>query len=112
MRVFDIESEGALLTVAIAKFEYSDNGNDAYAMLEVEENGEAGRCIAMLTANLDEVLKGYSYIDSNNPYGFERFVEENELGKKTGILIQSGFCEYNLYRMCDDLKNLKAGEIL
>lgn len=112
MKAFEIELEGELFTVAIQKFKYETNMNDAYILTEIEENGELGQPFATMTVNLEKVNKGYCFINSNTLCNFEKFVEDNNLGVKTDYKTNSGYCTYNLYRMCNKLANLKVGEFL
>lgn len=112
MKAFEIELESELFTVAIQKFKYETNTNDAYILTEIKESGELGQPFATMTVNLEKVNKGYCFIDSNTLYNLEKFVEDNNLGVKTGYKAESGYCTYNLYRMCNELANLKVGEFL
>lgn len=112
MKAFEIEVEGTLFTVAIAKSEYATTMNDAYILTEIEESGELGQSFATMTVNLKKVDRGCCFINSNSPCNFEKFVEDNNLGVKTGYKAESGYCTYNLYRMCDELANLEVGELL
>ena len=112
MKTFEIELESELFTVAISKAEYVITMNDAYILTEIEESGELGQPFATMTVNLEKVNKGYCFIDSNTLCNLEKFIEDNNLGVKTDYKINSGYCTYNLYRMCDELANLKVGEFL
>lgn len=112
MKAFEIEVEGELLTVAIARFEYATTMNDAYILSEVEESGELGQPFATMTVNLAKLDRGFCFINSNSPCNFEKFIEDNNLGMKTEYKAESGYCTYNLYRMCDELANLEVGELL
>ena len=112
MKTFKIELEGELFTVAISKAEYVITMNDAYILIEIEESGELGQPFATMTVNLEKVNKGCCFINNSTLCNFEKFVEYNNLGVKTGYKAESGYCTYNLYRMCDELANLKVGEFL
>ena len=53
---------------------------------------------ADLTVNINGVCPDYcGYVDINNMPELEQLIEENELGEFTGIMGQSGFCNYPLY---------------
>lgn len=112
MKAFEIELEGELFTVAIQKFKYETNMNDAYVLTEIGESGGLGQPFATMTVNLEKVDRGYCFINNNTLCNLEKFVEDNNLGVKTGYKAESGYCIYNLYHMCDDLTNLEIGEFL
>lgn len=79
--------------VAIEKGEYP-NGNLALVIGDIDLQEE----IANLTVNLDGILMpNQAYVDTNNFPEGEQFIKENGLGEPTGIMGQSGFCEYPLY---------------
>lgn len=60
---------------------------------------------ATMTVNLDDDVcgdkphnKDLAYVDTNNCSWAEKFIQENNLGKKTGEFGYSGFCIYPLYK--------------
>ena len=95
------------------EYEYYDYKETLY--IEVEEycNGntalilytEDGEPFADLTVNLDILMPGYAFIDTNNLSGAKKLMSKYKLGKPTGTTRQSGFCEYPLYEL--NMKNIE-----
>ena len=63
--------------------------------------------IATITVCLGDntIGKDEQYVDTNNCPWAEEFIAEYNLGKPTGKMMRSGYCEYPLYEF--DLDELK-----
>lgn len=73
------------------KYEKYLNNNNLAVSLENDE------LIATLTVNFGKVSDGYAFVDTNNCPWAEKFIKDNNLGKPTGAVRQSGYCIYPLY---------------
>ena len=83
--------------VTLEATNYSYNNNLAIQMwTEVEGYPEP---FATLTVNLNygKLPENKAFIDINNCPWAEEFIRENKLGKPTGEIGYSGFCEYPMY---------------
>lgn len=75
---------------------YGRNGNLCILLSELEDNGFIP--YGALTVNLQEKLSDYfAYVDTNNIPEAQKFIEDYELGKFTGLFGRSGYCLYPLY---------------
>lgn len=58
---------------------------------------------ATVTVNLQyPVDKNVAFVDENNLPGIGKWLEENGIAEPTGIVRQSGYCTYPLYRFTDE----------
>lgn len=63
-----------------------------------EQSEEYPEPFGDMTVNLDGKAPDYcGYVDLNNMPELEKFIEDNKLGEFTGLMKQSGFCQYPLY---------------
>ena len=87
--------------VNISRSTYRNNGNLAI-ILDSPTEGP----FATLTVNLDgpKLSKNYAFVDTNNCPWAEAFIKEHGLGKPTGTVGYSGYCQYPLYEF--DLSKL------
>ena len=87
--------------VNVHKTSYSNNGALAITLYSPTEGP-----FATLTVNLDgpKPPKGHAFVDTNNCPWAEAFIKEHGLGKPTGMVGYSGFCQYPLYEF--DLSKL------
>lgn len=74
---------------------YNKYLNDNLAVSVV--SAEDGEPLATLTVNLDVLMPGYAFVDTNNCPWAEDFIRENKLGEPTGTTRKSGYCTYPLY---------------
>lgn len=90
---YNLYAWGTNHKVETSKKNYWDNGNLA---ITLSEPGEGP--YATLTVNLGKKLpKNQAFVDTNNCYWAERFIQENELGHPAGEVGYSGWCRYPLY---------------
>lgn len=63
-----------------------------------EQSEEYSEPYGDMTVNLDGKAPDYcGFVDLNNMPELEKFIEDNKLGEFTGLMKQSGFCQYPLY---------------
>lgn len=79
---------------------YQSNGNMAIELVDDEDDTYCG-----VTVNLDMLMPGYGFIDTNNSKWLEKFLKKNKFAKPTGTVQSSGYCVYPLYKF--NLKNIK-----
>ena len=91
--------------------QYKDNGCLGL-MLNTEYDGEEVE-YCRLTVNIMPYLPPFfAYLDTNNVPCAEQFVKENKLGVFAGIMGNSGYCSYPLYRFDKDrLRELAPEEM-
>lgn len=53
---------------------------------------------ANITTNIGTVFHDYNYVDTNNLPEIDKWLEENNFAKCTGLSVPSGFCEYPLMK--------------
>ncbi len=60
-----------------------------------------GEPYANMTVNLENahIPETWAFLDTNNLPGIDKFVEDYDLGKFTGLVKRSGYCEYPLYEL-------------
>lgn len=64
----------------------------------------------IISVNLpDYTPKGYAYIDTNNYPFAPKLLEEQGIGRDTGIKGRSGFCQYPLFEIFED-KLIEIGD--
>lgn len=82
--------------VSIEKTTYRNNGTVALIL-----NKEDGELFAVATVNLNHPLQSDSlaFLDENNLSGIGKWIEENGLGVRMGVMATSGFCRYPLYTL-------------
>ena len=94
MKYYDLKTDFGRYKVRIEKETYEYSGGLAIALITDEDE-----LFAVMTVNLG----GYclddneAFVDTNNCYWAERFIKDNNLGKKTEFTGHSGYCEYPLY---------------
>ena len=82
--------------VELSLAQYANNGR-LYLGLSNYRDGDL-EPFADVTVNIDAPVPDYcGYLDTNNLSKVEKFVTENDLGEFTGIMGQSGYCQYPLY---------------
>lgn len=92
--IYNLDAWGKVHRVEIRKSTYCTNGNLAISLFELREGP-----YATLTVNLDDTLPlDMGYVDTNNCYWAEEFIQKNGLGEPTGEYGYSGFCSYPLYK--------------
>lgn len=81
--------------VSLEKASYR-NGTVALVMKTAD-----GELYALATVNLCHPMQSDSmaFLDENNLPGIGRWIEENHLGMRMGVLASSGFCRYPLYTL-------------
>lgn len=88
---------------------YHDGGALAVGMFALEEDGEYWP-YADLTVRIPmtplENPKTDACLNTNNLPNVEAFVKEYQLGVPTGVVMNSGYCKYPVYRF--DLERLDA----
>ena len=91
------------LSPEIARYAY----NDGLAI----KLWHMGLPYATLTVNLSDFPSNYpcAFVDTNNFPDALKFIEINKIGKPTGRIGYSGFCEYPEVRF--DIKELKKYEV-
>lgn len=77
---------------------YQVYNNTAVEMYSKAEDGDYYEPFASMTVNINDLPDGCACIDTNNIEGIESFIEENGLGKNTGLSVRSGFCVYPIYQ--------------
>lgn len=88
-----LSSYGITYDVEPIKMTYLD-GNLCVRL--ISKNGSV---YGNLTTNLGFKLKeNEAYVDVNNFPDAEKFIKENNLGKRLNKIGRSGFCEYPLYK--------------
>lgn len=82
--------------VELSLAQYANNGR-LYLGLSNYRDGDL-EPFADVTVNIDAPVPDYcGYLDTNNLSKVEKFVTEHDLGEFTGIMGQSGYCQYPLY---------------
>ena len=77
--------------------EYADNGNLCVQAWTHEY--EFPEPWSTITVNLGiKCPEGFAFIDTNNNPGIIGWLEANNLGKRTYVTRQSGFCEYEAFK--------------
>lgn len=86
--------------------QYMNNGSIYIGMISFEDGYP--ELYGDVTVNFEGSVPNYcGYLDTNNMPTLEQFVTENGLGKFTGFVKQSGFCEFPLYQFnADKLREL------
>ena len=97
--------------VELSLAQYANNGR-LYLVLSNYRDGDL-EPFADVTVNIDAPVPDYcGYLDTNNLSKVEKFVTENDLGEFTGIMGQSGYCQYPLYLFnVDKLRELFPSEM-
>ena len=79
--------------VTVSAGAYSTNGTLAVQL----ESSRGGReCITVNLCSPNQSEKT-AFLDTNNYPGIGQWIEENGIGRPTGITGRGGFCEYPLY---------------
>lgn len=79
---------------------YSNNGNMAIELITDEDEPYCG-----LSVNLDFLMPGFAFVNTNSEIKFEKILKKNKWAKPTGTKRSSGYCTYPLYEF--DLKKMK-----
>lgn len=102
---------GIPYNICFEKTMYMDT-NPAIRMLLVE-NGQISEPFGNLSVNLGTIPKEYKkdgkiavFLDTNNLPDLPDFIESHKLGKATGYTRQSGYCQYPLYLLDEDIIGL------
>lgn len=89
--------------ICLEKTAYTQNQNPAIRMWTVED-GQITEPFGSLSVNLGPIPESYLkdgkiavFLDTNHLPDLPAFIEANGLGKATGYVRQSGFCQYPLY---------------
>lgn len=97
MKTYNLTSYGRTRPISLTISKYTENNNLAIFMTSYEEGYPEPW--SNLTVNLSEKLPlDFAYVDTNNN-GQEilKWIEDNKLGKFTGVMKRSGYCTYPLY---------------
>lgn len=96
-RTLELHSQfGGNIPVTLEINTYVNNGC-LYIGLN-EQNEDCPEPYGDMTVNLDGKAPDYcGYVDLNNMPELEKFIEDNKIGEFTGLVKQSGFCQYPLY---------------
>lgn len=96
-RTLELHSQfGGNILVTLEINTYVNNGC-LYIGLN-EQSGDYPEPYGDMTVNLDGKAPDYcGYVDLNNMPELEKFIEDNKIGEFTGLMKQSGFCQYPLY---------------
>ena len=98
MKTFKLVSWGHEYEVSLNSQKYSQNGNLAITMDYLDDEFNAWLPFANLTVNLGEKLPpNKAYVDTNNCPWAREFIVMYGLGKFTGKIGMSGWCEYPMY---------------
>ena len=82
--------------VELSLAQYANNGRLYLGLISYRDGDPEP--FADVTVNIDAPVPDYcGYLDTNNLSKVEKFVTENDLGEFTGIMGQSGYCQYPLY---------------
>lgn len=101
MKTIKVESYGNKYEVSLFVSSYLANNNMAIEMITND-----GEPFSSLTVNLDFLMPGYAFIDTNNnPDNIEEIIKKTGIATPTGTVKQSGFCQYPLYEF--DMDKLK-----
>ena len=85
-------------TVNLHISRYIDNNNTAVCLSTKE-----GEPFATLSVNIEKLRFGTFCVDTNNCPGAEKFLTENNIATPTGDKFRSGFCEYPVYKLTDEV---------
>lgn len=101
-KVFRITTKYSDNEVIIVPTKYRNNDSLALMMLCVDtKEGIVTEPFAVLTVNLcvDGLSPQQAFVDTNNNGSWNclDFIEENHIGKFTGVMMPSGYCFYPLY---------------
>lgn len=104
--MYKVKSYGKEYDVTVDVKKYVDGGL-ALTMDYMDEDYHCLMPFATLTVNLGKKIpENQAFVDINNCPWAEDFIEENGLGKETGVIGGSGFCFYPLYEF--DLKKMEV----
>lgn len=92
-----IVSYGKEYQVRLVKSEYKSFGCMYLGIQYYDPEDEAWEPYSDLTVGLDYLMPGFAFVDTNNLECAEEFIKKYHLGKPTGTVRRSGFCQYPLY---------------
>ena len=100
--LYHVHVWGENYKLRLLKTEYCDNGT--LAVIAVTDIGEA---FCDVTRNIDTpgAAANQAFVDVNNCPWMPEFLEKNGIATPTGVMGQSGFCLYPLYKF--DLSKLE-----
>ena len=101
MKTFTYRFLGEDYELAFYVGSYTNNGNMAIQLILPKEEDVWGD----LTVNLDFLMPGFAFVDTNNNSNIEKILKKHGFAKPTGTTRVSGFCEYPLYEF--DLEKMK-----
>lgn len=118
MKFYEIQEHGRKWSITFSRETYQYNGGLAIMVWNKSDetvNGkEALEPFAMLTVNLPQYgtpPEGQAFFNANNcSTKLLELVEREEIGRRTGPVAMSGYCEYPLMEF--DLKKIEKGETL
>lgn len=99
MKTFTMKTEYGSYEASITVNSYFSYGNIAISI--IVKNDELG-CFEpwnSLTTNIVRLPTAYACIDTNNNPNAETLISELGIGKPTGQMVSSGFCQYPVYKM-------------
>lgn len=103
MKTYKVNGTEVIIEVS----RYSNNNSLAICVSTVK-----GEPYAVLSVNIDEsdyIEPNQCFIDTNNCSWAETFLKENNIGKKTDKIGESGFCEYPLYDFSEFIRDYFKG---
>lgn len=95
--LYKLNYYGEDFLLALEVGNYQHGGGIAIELIDVEE----GDYFACLTVNIEPLEYGCAAVDTNNCPWAEKFIADNGLGRKTGQILRSGYCEYPVYKFND-----------
>lgn len=78
--------------LVVSKYYFHDN-------IALKLETPDGLPFAHITVNLQPLVWGYAYLDTNNLPNIREFIERYKIGKWVNAYCESGYCKYPLYKI-------------
>lgn len=98
-------SFGKEYRVKLVLNKYKAFGSLYIGLVYWDEEDELWEPFDELTVGLDFLMPGYAFVNTNHIPDAEEFIQKYHLGKPTGTIKKSGFCQYPLYEFDMEVVN-------
>lgn len=96
---YKLKFYGKTYKLSLNKLHYSFDNSLAVEL--VEKNGEPFAVISVCVPEEQHTNENCIFVDTNNCPWATKFLEDNGLGKPTGVYAMSGWCTYPEYEISD-----------